>query len=264
MFTYYTIIGRRPDLLLGHLRNVTSYAGFDRLDTDKELLVIVYRNPTIPEETTNEILEICKAFNARADIYDEEHDDFLGNLYECWNLGYERAEDGLVFRGGSDQIFSKDSFVKLLDAFREKEKTGERFVLQANTIENSLLAPESRHFILPLGSTYDGFDYEKFERFCLERDLEARDSLIDINQALDIWGHPTGFNSTLGFIDRCDGCSWLMTRYEWEKYGPLPPIVRGVTGDVYIHDVMQRRGYKQYIVRGCWTYHFVRGESRDR
>ena len=106
-FTYYTIIGRDPSLLEGHLDNVTKYAGFDKLECEKKLLVIVYKNQSIPQSVTDQIFEVCKKYNAEYVIYNEPHSNFIENLYACWNLGYEYALDGLVFRGGSDQTFSK-------------------------------------------------------------------------------------------------------------------------------------------------------------
>ena len=85
--------------------------------------------------------------------------------------------------------------------------------------------------------------------------------ILDIGRSVKTWGHPTSFQSSLGHINRTDGCSWLMTRQDWVEYGPLPPIENGITGDVIIHDRLQKVNYFNYIVRDCVTYHFVRGES---
>jgi len=60
---------------------------------------------------------------------------------------------------------------------------------------------------------------------------------------------------------RTDGCSWLQEKRLWQKYGPMPTLTRGVTGDVIIHDRYQRAGVPNYLVGDCITYHFVRGES---
>jgi len=84
--------------------------------------------------------------------------------------------------------------------------------------------------------------------------------LVDIEFALRRWGHPTPLKTSLGMVNRVDGCSWLMTKDDFNKFGPLPPIENGVTGDVIIHDRLQTAGYKEYIVRDCVTYHFVMGE----
>jgi GT2 family glycosyltransferase len=61
-------------------------------------------------------------------------------------------------------------------------------------------------------------------------------------------------------VDRVDGCSWLMTKEDFNRFGPLPASENNITGDVVIHDRLQRAGYKSYIVRDCVTYHFVRAE----
>ena len=267
-FTYYTIIGRDPKLIKDHLTNVTEYAGFNKLECEKKLLVLVYRNPTIPQLVTNEIIEICTSFGAQVELYDEPVTEFITNLYACWNLGYELALDGLVFRGGSDQVFSKDSFIALYEEGKKAQK--EKIILQANTIENAHRIMEmnarSRHMLMPLGNTFDEFDWKKFEAACtfINSDSRLKDkSLVSIEDALAIWNYPTFERTTLGILNRCDGCSWLMRKSDWEQFGPLPVMESGITGDVVIHDRLQVNGYISYIVRDCITYHFVRGESKD-
>jgi len=260
-FTYYTIIGRDPSLLEGHLENVTKYAGFDSLECEKKLLVIIYRNPTIPASTTDRIFEVCAEYNAEYVIYEEPHSNFIENLYACWNLGYQWALDGYVFRGGSDQVFSKDSFIKLYESACDNED--EKIILQANTIENAERNLSSRHMLLPLGNTFQDFSYEQFEKACEEINSAVTTPLVSITQALDLWGKPTPLGSSLGYINRVDGCSWLMKKSDWENFGPLPVIEGGITGDVIIHDRLQQAGFESFIVPGCITYHFVRGESLD-
>jgi len=263
-FTYYTIIGKDPSLLKGHLENVTKYAGFDKLECEKRLLVIVYRNSLITKETTDKILEVCDEYGAHPVMYDEPVTEFLPNLYACWNLGYEYALDGFVFRGGSDQVFSKDSFVSL---HRVAEETKNRnIVLQANTIENGDRNLGSRHILKSFGDTFEGFKLEEFEETCEELNgspFLPDGDLVSISEALEVWGKPTSFNSSLGHINRCDGCSWLMSKKDWEEFGPLPITENGHTGDVVIHDRLQKAGYQSYIAKDCITYHFVRGESLE-
>jgi len=266
-FTYYTIIGRDPQLIKDHLTNVTQYAGFDKLECEKKLLVVVYRNASIPPHITEDIVKVCTSFGAQVEFYDEPVTQFITNLYACWNLGYEKSLDGLVFRGGSDQVFSKDSFVAL---YEEGQKiANDKVVLQANTVENEQRLAEmnsrSRHMIMSLGNTFAEFDWKKFEAACsfINSDSKLNNkSLVSIEEALDIWGHPTFERTTLGVINRCDGCSWLMKKSDWEQFGPLPVIENGITGDVVIHDRLQVSGYTSYIVKDCITYHFVRGESK--
>jgi hypothetical protein len=266
-FTYYTIIGKDLNLLKGHVKNIKEYAGFDRLPCEKEFIIIIYRNNKIPKEITNSLLEYCKSESIKTVIYDEPVDRFIDNLYACWNLGYEASTDGYVFRGGSDQVFNKDSFIRL---YEEAEKLrinnpNKKFVLQANTIENTSrikkIGAISRHFTLDIGTTFDEFDYKSFENFIVDINRNIDKDLLTIDDALRYWGKPTSLGTSLGQINRVDGCSWLMTREDWVNYGPLPVFEKGITGDVFIHDKLQLAGYEELLVKDCVTYHFVRGES---
>lgn len=257
-FTYYTIIGKNLDLLKGHIDNVKNYAGFNKLTCEKELLVIIYTNNNIPKETTNSLIEYCKNEGVRYVIYEEKTNVFINNLYACWNLGYEMSDDGYIFRGGSDQVFSKDSFVYLLEEAEKLRTLGNnKFILQANTIENSIALQQinavSRHFSEDFGGTFGSFSYSKFENFINQINQNAPNQLIDINEALRIWGRPTPLTTSIGYINRVDGCSWLMTKNDWLTHGPLPVIENNITGDVIIHDKLQLAGYTEYIIRDCVT-----------
>lgn len=268
-FTYYTIIGKDLNLLKGHIQNVKEYAGFNKLTCEKELLVIVYRNSKIPQEVTQSILDYCKSEDVRTYIYDEPTSVFIENLYACWNLGYEQSTDGWVFRGGSDQVFSKDSFVALYEQAEKLRKEGKQIVLQANTIENETRLKEinavSRHFSIDLGSNFQNFDYTLFEAFCQGINKRVKTDLVDIHDALRFWGKPTQLMTSLGVIDRVDGCSFLFLKSDWEKYGPMIPIDKNhITGDVTLIDTFQMAGYEMYIVKDLITYHFIRGESMNQ
>lgn len=264
-FTYYTIIGKDKALLEGHVKNVKEYAGFDKLTCEKEFVVIIYRNKNIPDHITNELFNFCTNNNLTVKFYDEPTTSFIDNLYACWNLGYEVSDNGYVFRGGSDQVFSKDSFVALYDAAQSLNIIDNKIILQANTIENETRLKQinaiSRHFVKDFGVSFQEFDFNSFESFISEINLSIDKPVLDINDCLQYWGKPTKLQTSLGNIDRVDGCSWLMSKEDWVKYGPMPTIQRGITGDVIIHDVLQKAGYKELIVKDCVTYHFVRGES---
>ena len=247
-------------MLRGHIDNVKNHAGFDKIECEKELLVIIYKNRNIPDSTTKEILDYCDSEGISTFLYQEKTDNFLTNLYDCWNLGYEKSNSGRVFRGGSDQVFSRDSFVKLEKLSRNLDNT----ILQANTIEClprlRKIGAKSRHIEQDFGSSYDDFNLEKFQNFVDSMNQDCDKELLSIEESLYTWGKPTGFNSTLGPINRCDGCSWLMTKEQWKEFGPMPEMENGITGDVVIHDRMQKAGYKSLITRDCVTYHFVQGE----
>lgn len=264
-FTYYTIAGRNAALFEGHVDNVKRFAGLDQVP-DYEFLTIVFINPQIPATTTEKILDIAKQNGIRTVIYDEPNPNFLTNLYACWNLGYERAKPGYVVRGGCDQVFSKNSFVELAKIADEINAAENHIILQANTIENSValkkIGAHSRHITADLGGSFERMNWVGFAVLVGELSKTGK-KILNTQESLDTWGHPTAFNSSLGFIDRTDGCSWLMTRADWEKYGPLPPEEKGHTGDVVIHDRLQLTGYKNFIVRDWATYHFVRGDSME-
>ena len=266
-FTYYTIIGKDLELFKGHVENVKKYAGFDLLDCEKEFITIVYQNATIPKQITKDILNYCEDQNIKSIVYDEPHNIFIDNLYACWNLGYEKSSDGYIFRGGSDQVFNKNSF---LDLYEQAENLrinhpDKKYILQANTIENSerikQIGAMSRHFTMDFGTTFWNFDFDSFESFIEKINKDVETSLLTINESLSKWGKPSVLGTSLGLINRVDGCSWLMTKQDWLKYGPLPTIENGITGDVIIHDRLQVAGYEEFIVKNCVTYHFVRGES---
>jgi hypothetical protein len=114
---------------------------------------------------------------------------------------------------------------------------------------------------LDIGTTFETFDYDAFENFITNINKPVSENLLTIQGALKYWGKPTKLGTSLGNIDRVDGCSWLMTKQDWIDYGPLPVLEGGITGDVLIHDRLQRAGYEELLVKDCVTYHFVRGES---
>lgn len=268
-FTYYTIIGKNFELLEGHIKNIREYAGFDKLPCEKEIVLIIYTNPSIPKLKTEMFMNYCREQNIRYILYEEKTNSFIDNLYACWNLGYQEATDGYVFRSGSDQVFSKDSFIHLYEQAEKLRLSGkDKFILQANTIENIValnqIGAVSRHFACDFGGTFGSFDFSSFESFIEQINKNAKNEIISIEEALILWGKPTMLMTSLGTINRVDGCSWLMTRDDWKNYGPLPVIENNITGDVIIHDKLQLNGYTEYIVRDCITYHFVRGESMNQ
>ena len=270
-FTYYTIIGQDLELFKGHVENIKKYAGFDKLPCKKNFNVIVYKNNNIKKETTESILNYCKEQNIKPIIYNEPTDSFIENLYACWNLGYETSSNGYVFRGGSDQVFSKDSFLALYNAIEKfsNDFPQKKVILQANTIEcksrlRMIGVSKSRHFEEDFGDNFSNMDYKSFEKFIEKINLHVKENLLTIDLSLKYWNKPTSFYSKFGKTDRTDGCSWLMTRQDWVDYGPLPSSENGITGDIIIHDKCQENGYENYIVRDCVTYHFVQGESSNK
>ncbi len=254
--SYYTVIGRSPKLLSFHLDNLTRNAGLDRSDYD--INVVIYRNNKIPQATTNEIVDICLGeYKTNIGFYDEKTNNFLINLYACWNYGYNMGSAPLVLRGGSDQAFSPNSFRNMLEAHENYSQR--ELITQMHTVENITAGPNSRHFTKDWGN-WDNFNEEAFNAFAIEH---SREGLFTADEALNIWGHPTDFTSSLGpNTRRTDGVSWLCSRALFNKIGPMQPINwQGITGDVTFHDAAQLLGIPNFLVGNAFSWHGVRGES---
>ncbi len=251
-FDYYTIIGRNPALFRGHVENTLRNAGLPR---DKwDFHVMVYVNNKIPKETTEEIISICEENDIHFYLHPEDPTkSFIHRLYGCWNRGYSLGKRDLTLRAGSDQTWSPDAFQNLMDAWDSIPNP--TAILQAQTVEHMVSHPGSRHMCRDFGTNFDSYDEEAFYKFCKEI---SRPGIYTIGEALKIWEHPTRM---INGPARTDGCSWLQEKRLWQKYGPMPTISNGVTGDVLIHDRYQRAGVPNYLVGDCITYHFVRGES---
>jgi len=250
---YYTIIGRDPKLFQGHVDNVLRNAGAPRdLWTFN---VIVYHNDRIPQATTDEIVAICEEHDINYHLhYEDPTKSFIQRLYDCWNLGYTLGKHPLVFRGGSDQTWYPGSFDVILDCYNGLPGDA---ILQAQTIESMFSHPGSRHFCRDFGLTYETYKEDEFIEFCKEI---IKPGPYTILEALEHWKKPTRM---INGPPRTDGCSWLQPRKFWEKYGPMPTIIGGVTGDVIVHDRYQAAGIPNYLVGDCITYHFVMGERRS-
>ncbi|MHA2068019.1 MAG: hypothetical protein ACXABY_26960, partial [Candidatus Thorarchaeota archaeon] len=84
---------------------------------------------------------------------------------------------------------------------------------------------------------------------------------LTVGESVARWGRPLPWHNRHGYHNRTEGCSWLVTKATWEKYGPLPRFQDGVTGDCWFGDELEFNGYRDYLVRDCITYHFFRGEQ---
>lgn len=252
-FDYYTIIGRDPLLFKGHVSNTLRNAGLTRDLWDFH--VLVYTSDKISQNTTDEIISICEANDIHWYLHPEDPaESFISRLYACWNRGYELGSRPLVFRGGSDQTWSNGAFGRLWDAWESLPLKSA--VLQAQTVEHMVSYPGSRHFCRDFGNSFENYDEEAFFKFCEEI---SRPGIYSIEECLEIWGKPTRM---INGPPRTDGCSFLLLRDLFNKVGPMPSVIRGITGDVIIHDKIERLGIPNYLVGDCITYHFVMGESK--
>jgi hypothetical protein len=186
-FTYYTIIGKDLNLLKGHVENIKNHAGFDMLQCPKEFLMIVYRNNRISAHVTNEILDYCHQNDIRTEIYDEPTNNFIENLYACWNLGYEKAKDGFVFRGGSDQVFNKNSFISLVEQANKLDAEDKKFVFV-----------EAGHNLEPseMGAAFGIEQLKKLKDNIKKRELNFKYISNSLNDYKDIFILPKQLKNT--------------------------------------------------------------------
>jgi len=188
-FDYYTIIGRDPSLFQGHVENTLRNAGLPRDLWDFN--VIVYHNRLSNAQpfsnATDEILDICHEYDINYTLHYEHPDKpFIERLYDCWNLGYTLGQRPLVFRGGSDQTWSKDAFANLWNAWESLPFSDA--ILQAQTVEHMVSHPGSRHFCRDFGTDFESYNEEAFFEFCGEI---SRPGAHTIQECLEIWGKPT-------------------------------------------------------------------------
>jgi len=263
-FTAQTMIGKDVDMIRGHLHNVKVHAGFDRLTCEKELVVIVYTNPSIPKPVTDEIISVCKENDARAVLFPEPHNTFIENLYAGFNLAYDSCDEGWILRSGSDTAYNYDCIVKLYDLATRTREQNKKVVYNLNAIEHSIRAMSqgniSRHILGNFGDTFQTLNVKAFDAFVAELNKGVDKELLTVEECMAIWGKPTPFYSTLGYINRTEAVSWLMTKEDWKLHGPFRSH-EGITGDCYLHDLLHLAGYQDYCTRDCVSYHFFRGES---
>lgn len=260
-FTFYTIIGRDPEMFEAHVRNVKEHAGFDRIQCDKQFIAVVYMNERIPAVATSTIMRLCFKYDIQPIYYMEpQGDPWLKNLYRCWNLGYEYAKPGHVFRSGSDQMWNRDGILAMQQAV---ERAPADSVLWSNTVESGRRAPHTRHITAEYGNHPREFDAAAFDAFCASLNHGASE-FVTLEESISRWGRPLTFHSPYygQGHNRLEGTSWLMTTDEFNQYGPMPEgLVNGFTGDVILADTLERSGKRHLIVRDSVTFHYVRGES---
>lgn len=269
-FTHYTIIGKNPQMIEGHLNNFVHHAGYDRMDCNKEIVIIVYRNPNIIKEITTEICDICSSYGARIEFYDEPDNNFLQNLYNCWNLGYVKSDEGWVFRSGSDEAFNFDSMPKLYDVAMRHRQKNPKILYNLNTIEHAVRAMSggnrSRHILGDFGDDFLTFDVNKFEEFVRELNKNVKEELLDVHQSISYWNRP--FNCPVSRVrpnnNRTEGSAWMITKEDWRMYGPMPTLENGITGDCWLHDTLELAGYKDYLTRDAVSFHFFQGERTPK
>jgi len=260
-FSYNTVIGRSPSLWRWHVDNVLRNAGISRSYWDFN--VYLYYNEKIPSETTDELISICKENNIAHELhYENPHESFLNRLYAAWNRVQLMGQSDVVIRGGSDQAFAPFSFSRAFDHWERESAKGE-VVLNFQTIESDFVQGQSRHYVRPFGTTPETFNETAFVDFA---DTIAIGRAVDIHEAMSLWdGKPGPFHSSLGYPHyRGDGASWMMSKGVFMKYGPMPPMQGGFTGDVLIHDRMERARVRSLILGDVITYHLAAGESRER
>jgi hypothetical protein len=257
-FDYNTIIGRDPELFAFHIDNVQRNAGIDR--ERWRFNVYIYYNETIPRAITDKLVEIAKLNRIEYEcVYEDPRQSFLVRLYNAWNRVQLMGTAPLTIRGGSDQTFYPGSFARALEHYKV---VGRECIVNFNCIE-SPLANGSRHYVRDFGTTAATYKEGEFISFC---DSIKEPRLFTIKEAMERWeGKPGAFNSSLGFPHyRGDSVSWLQSKELFKRFGPMPALERGFTGDVIIHDRYERAGFPSFIAGDAISYHMVRGESRGQ
>jgi hypothetical protein len=250
------VIGKDAKLWRWHVDNVLRNAELPRDMWDFH--VILFRNEKVAPQVTAEIVSICEENDITYHMLDETiRTPFLHRLYKAWNLVQTVGDRPFTLRSGSDQAWYKGSFRAIWEAYEALPI--KPCVLQAQTVE-SAVAEGTRHFKRDFGSWPEDFDEPAFNSFCEEI---IRHRLFTIEEAMEEWGHPTTFSSSIRTPhNRTDGCSWYQSKELFNKFGPMPPLEGRWTGDVIIHDRYQRAGIQDYLVGNCITYHLFRGERR--
>jgi hypothetical protein len=266
--TLSTIIGRDVGMIDGFLKHSKGYAGFDQLDCEKEIVVIVYRNSRIGTNITDEILDTISSYGARAVIYDEPaQNNFLENLYACQNMCYSEATDGWVLRVCSDEAYSLNSIPNLYDLAMRHREIEPKVLYNTNLIESprAMVGGNiSRHIIADFGDRFENLNTEAYTEFVNQINANVTEELLTVNDSIRYWGRPTTFRSTIKDVhNRTEGASWMITKQDWIDIGPMIPLSFGwITGDCYFHDKLELAGYKDYLTRDAVTYHFFQGERR--
>jgi hypothetical protein len=262
LVSVYTVIGRNVDLLKQWEHNVRTRAGLpeDQYEVD---LVLWNAEP--------DVLDYVKNGNFRYVTYNplEHYPDanYVRDLYNCFNMGYEMSRAKYVLRSGSDQVFSLDYLRRSMDLILDYEKDGDRtamyHLLTLESWDGSKSAygrPCSRH-IMPIG----WWDHllcprmDKFDAFC--EAILTPQLLTNEEYALPFL-HPIK-----GWVFHTVGASWIQQRYVWKKFGPMMNHVgpNGLTGDVEIFDRVASRDpdfqVPSLLINDAATFHRCKGES---
>lgn len=266
-FDYCTIIGRNPHIYKKHIDNVLKNAGLPR--SMWNFHVIIYKNETIPQNITEELVRISNDNDIGYEIFNEQggRKNFLANLYHCWNHCQTVGDTPLNVRAGSDQAFNKNAFLNMINAWDSFQDTfdNDKVVLFHNLIENVKNSPRSRHILKDWGTNWDNFDEKSFQDWC---DQNGVSSLADWDMSNKLWGAPRNKPGLLS-NDRADGASWIQSKALFQEYGPMPPIytsgrMAGKTGDIGYMEKMRDAGIQFYIIGDSHTYHFAQGERNPR
>lgn len=263
LISCYTIIGRNVDLLKQWIECVQDRCG---LEPDQYELDLVLWKPD------QDVLDYAKEHCHQYVIYDpmKQHgnENYVRDLYACWNLGYEMSRCKYVFRSGSDQIFSKNFLKNAMNLIGEYEQpqgldgvsnTAFYHLYTLESWEGSKAAyqrPCSRH-IMPQGWWDDLLhpNWTKFDMFCESMSV---DKLLTNEEYALPFKHPTR-----GWIFHTVGASWIQRKSTYDKYGAMIDYVGqgGITGDVELFDRGEKYGVPSLLLGNSFTFHRCKGES---
>jgi len=262
LVSVYTVIGRNVDLLKQWEDNVRTRAEFPE---DQYSVDLVLWNPE------DDVLKYVESGNFNFVVYRPlEHypqENYVRDLYNCFNMGYEMSQAKYVLRSGSDQVFSKGYLGRSMDLILDYEKDGDRtamyHLLTLESWDGSKAAygrPCSRH-IMPIGWWDDLLAprMDKFDAFC---EAMLTPHLLTSEEYALPFNHPTR-----GWIFHTVGASWIQQRYVWKRFGPMINYVgpQGITGDVEIFDRVAHSDpdfpVPSLLIADAATFHRCKGES---
>ena len=228
----YMPIGKDLDMLRFSSKMLIKNSGLE-LNKDYEFICITGWN------TSSEVYRYLNDNNIKFfNVPDlkEGKENWLHNLYSCWNYGYTVGYDilkaDIVVPVGSDHAFYKNWLKNLIK------------YCKPNTICNCKLIESgqcpSLHTCMDFGKTIeDEFKYEDFIMYCnnISEPIMVADE--------EMYGH------------RFDAMPMAISKDVWDRFGPMNlDIVNGITGDTNFFNRCNDGKVRIIKILEAISYHF--------
>jgi hypothetical protein len=190
------------------------------------------------------------------EVEGEDFETWLFNLYSTWHICQIVGDSSYNIRAGSDQAFGPSAFAHLIDAMDEFAfKNGhDNVILFNNCIECKDNVSESRHILESMGKSWDAFDEALLYDWCAKNEEVG---LFDWHRAFSKWCAPKDLPGC-PMNQSPDGCSWIMSKQLYRRFGPMIPRDTYGTGDISLMMRIRNAGVPIYIVGDSTTYHLSR------